>query len=187
MNNTIIKEKLVLKKTIRNKLYKLLFTIIIFLIGMISTKINPSLKVSINKTLFEESIDFMKNKNIYYKYFDNKKENKGSNLEQVSLEKISYTKEEKTATGVKLTVNKQYPVPCIEDGIIIYVGIKDNLNTIILEQVDGIRTTYANVNLNNYKLYDFIEKGEIIGESLSNELYLSQEKEGVYLDYKKYI
>ena len=184
--NTKIKERLVLKKSIRKKVYKLLFTIIVFLLGMISTKINENLKPTINKVLFEDSIDFIKTRNIYNKYFG-KVINNEEVVKEVQTSKLSYLKEEKTETGVKLTVNESYAIPCLEDGIIIYVGIKNNLNTIIIEQVDGIKTTYSNVAITNYKLYDFIEKGEIIGEVINNEVYLSQEKEGVYLDYKKYI
>lgn len=181
--NTRIEERLVIKKSIRNKIYKFLFTIIVFLLGMISTKVNETLKPTLNKLLFEDSINFIKTRNIYNKYFNNKlEENK-----PVQAEKISYIKEEKTETGVKLTVNDDYVVPCIEDGIIVYIGTKNNLNTIIIEQVDGIKTTYSNIDITNYKLYDFIEKGEIIGNVINNEIYLSQEKEGVYIDYKKYI
>lgn len=188
MNKIIIKEKLVLKKSIRKKLNKLLFTIIIFLIGLILIKLEPSLKPKLKKYIYEDSINFIKNRKIYNKYFgriiSNEEKEK---TKEVSVEKINYKKEEKTKNGVKLLVNDNYSIPCIEDGIIIYVGEKEGLNTIIIEQIDGIKTTYANIENNNYKLYDFIEKGEIVGESINNEIYLSQEKEGVYLDYKKYI
>ena len=53
--------------------------------------------------------------------------------------------------------------------------------------MDGIDTYYSNVNTNNYKLYDYIEKGQVLGETASTELYLSFEKSGEKLDYKKYI
>ena len=186
MNNTVIKEKLVLKKCIRKKLYKCLFTIIVFLLGMIITKVNTSLKPILKKALYEDSISFMKNKNLYNKYFgkliDTEKKEK-----EVIAEKMAYKNEEKTSTGVKLTVNDNYLVPCIEDGIVVFVGEKDGFQTVIIEQTDGIKTTYSNIKQNNYKLYDFLEKGEIIGEVINNVLYLSQEKEGEYIDYKKYI
>lgn len=186
MNNKIIVEKLVLKKSIKKKMYKFLFAIIIFLLGIISVKIDTNLKPKLKKILYEDNINFMKNKNLYNKYFGKQNISK-SKEKPVSTEKLNYKKEERTTNGVKLTFNNNSPIPCIEDGIIVYAGEKDGLNTIIIEQVDGIKTTYSNISNNNYKLYDFIQKGEIVGETIKNEIYLSQEKEGVYLDYKEYI
>ena len=37
------------------------------------------------------------------------------------------------------------------------------------------------------KLYDYIEKGSLIGEAKDEKIYLVFSKEGKYLDYKKYI
>ena len=54
-------------------------------------------------------------------------------------------------------------------------------------EVNGINTEYSNINASNYKLYDYVEKGKLLGEVDGNKLYLSFEKEGKYLDYKKYI
>ena len=42
-------------------------------------------------------------------------------------------------------------------------------------------------SLKDYKLYDYLEKGDILGESSSNELLLSFEKGGEYYDYKNYL
>ena len=43
------------------------------------------------------------------------------------------------------------------------------------------------MKVNNYKLYDYIEKGKPLGETIENKLILKFEKEGEYLDYKKYL
>ena len=70
----------------------------------------------------------------------------------------------------------------------ILIGLKDNLgNTIIVEQVDGIETIYSNIDLLNYKLYDYVEKGELIGETINKNLILQFQKNGEYLDYKEII
>ena len=37
------------------------------------------------------------------------------------------------------------------------------------------------------KLYDYVEKGELLGETNNNTLFLTFQKNGEYLDYKKYI
>ena len=89
---------------------------------------------------------------------------------------------------MKLTVEDNYLVPVLESGVIIYIGKKDKLgNTIIVEQIDGIETTYSNINISDYKLYDYVEKGDLIGNALSKKLILQFQKNGEYLDYQKII
>ena len=89
---------------------------------------------------------------------------------------------------MKLTVEDNYLVPVLESGVIIYIGEKDELgNTIIVEQIDGIETIYSNINISDYKLYDYVEKGDLIGNTLSKKLILQFQKNGEYLDYQKII
>ena len=187
--NKRIEEKLVLKKSIKIFLSKLFILIIIFLIGLIATKKNPTLKKNIEKEVYEKNIKFTKTKSIYEKCFG-----KILSLDKVIKEeapvfseKLSYKKSTNYNNGVKLIVDNNYLVPILESGIIVYSGIKDNMQTIIVEQVDGVDTYYINVNISNYKLYDYVEKGQVLGEVKSNELYLRFEKNGEQLDYKKYI
>lgn len=187
--NKRIEEKLVLKKSIKIFLSKLFILIIIFLIGLIATKKNPTLKQIVEKEVYEKNIKFTKTKSIYEKYFG-----KILSLDKVVKEetpvfseKLSYKKSSNYNNGVKLIVDNNYLVPILESGIIVYSGIKDNMQTIIVEQVDGVDTYYINVNISNYKIYDYVEKGQVLGEVKSNELYLKFEKNGEQLDYKKYI
>lgn len=189
MNKTI-KEKLVLKKSIRNVLNKVLITIIIFLIGMIAVKKNPTLKSQIKENVYEKSFKFTKSKKLYEKYFGNILSlDKVIKEEQpVFNEKLSFEKSESYKNGVKLKVATNYMVPTLESGIVVFIGEKENYgNTVIIEQIDGIDTYYANISVNNLKLYDYIEKGELIGETKGDNLYLVFQKNGEYLDYKKYI
>lgn len=176
----MVKEKLVLRKEIRKLFRKLLYTIILFLVGMILIKHNPSLKQKINNIIYEESPSYLKIRKLYNKYFSNIKK---EDTKPVFTEKLSYSKEEPYKNGVKLTVSNKYLVPILESGIIVY---KDD-NKITISQVNGVVVEYSNINSNNYKLYDYIEKGKLLGETKTNELYLTFEKEGKYLDYKKYI
>ena len=60
-------------------------------------------------------------------------------------------------------------------------------NTVIIEQVNGIDVWYANIKSNDIKMYDYIEKGNLIGEANGKKLYMVFQKQGVYLDYKEYI
>ena len=79
-------------------------------------------------------------------------------------------------------------VPSIESGIVVFMGEKEGYgNTIIIEQVNGVDVYYSNINPSNIKLYDYIEKGKLLGEVKDNKLYMVFQKDGKYLDYKKYI
>ena len=60
-------------------------------------------------------------------------------------------------------------------------------NTIIVQQVNGVDLWYGNINNSNVKLYDYIEKGEILGDTLNNDLYLVYKKEGSTVNYEEYI
>ena len=171
-----MQEKYVLKKSVK----KVLYSIIILLVGMIITKNNPELKETIKEKLFEKSLPMTEARNIYEKYFSMKKKEKET---PVWNEKIPVQKEEKTEKGVKLVVLDNTPIPNLESGIISYV----DQNKIIMEQVDGVVATYSNVETKDYKLYDYLEKGEILGTSSSKEVIISFTKEGEYYDYKKYL
>lgn len=179
-----MKERLVLRKEIRNLLSKILLSIIIFLIGMILVKTNPKLKEEIKKTIYEESLPFQKFKNTYEKYLGNIKVKE----KEVFNETLSYDNIKKYKDGIKLNVSDNYMVPVIESGVVVFIGEKENYgNTIIIEQVDGIDTFYGNIKTNNIKLYDYVEKGELLGETKDNTLYLVFQKDGEYLDYKEHI
>lgn len=175
----MIKEKLVLRKEIKKLIRKALYTVIIFLIGMIIIKQNPSYKEVINNTIYKDNPNYIKLRKKYSKYFSNKKKSTKS----VFTEQLKYENKEDIKDGVKLQVSNNYLVPILESGIIIYL----EKNKVIISQVNGINVEYENVKVNNYKLYDYIEKGKLLGETINNSLSLKFEKDGKYLDYKKYI
>ena len=101
---------------------------------------------------------------------------------------MSFQKISKFKDGVELIVNENYLVPVIESGIVVYMGEKEDYGyTIIVEQVNGIDVSYSSINPIDIKIYDYVEKGTLLGETKSNKLYLIFQKNGEYLDYKKYI
>ncbi len=189
MNKTV-KEKLVLKTKVKILISKIMLTIIFFLIGMIITKKDPTMKDSLNKIIYEQSFKFTSLKGNYEKYFGkflslNRKED---TVNTVFSEKIIYEKLEKYENGIKLKVNNNYLVPTLESGVVIFIGNKDPYGkTVIIEQVDGTDMMYGNIEIKNLKLYDYIEKGNIVGEAINSEIYLVAQKNGKYLDYKEYI
>lgn len=178
-----MKEHLVLRKEIRKVLNKLLLSVIIFLIGMILVK--TGLKETIKTKLYEESLPFQKLKSTYTKYIGNI--TPIEETQPVFNETLEYNKISKYKDGVKLNVSNNYMVPILESGVVVFIGEKENYkNTIIVEQTNGVDVFYGNIKSNNIKLYDYVEKGELLGEA-NNELYLVFQKDGKYLDYKEYI
>lgn len=184
-----IKKKLVLKKEIKVFLNKLLISIIIFLTALISVKKTPTLKPVLKDKIYEDSFKFITIKNFYEKYFGDFLSNKVSKeTTSVFNEKLSFQKINRYKDGVELIVNTNYLVPVIESGIVVYIGEKEDYGyTVIVEQVNGIDVSYSNINPIDIKIYDYVEKGTLLGETKNNNLYLVFQKNGAYLDYKKYI
>lgn len=189
-SNKKITKKLVLKKKVKVFISKCLIVVILTLFSLIIIKEKPSFKNKIIKYVYEDNINFIKIKNIYNKYF-------GKILsvdkiipteEKVFNEKLDYEKASVYKDGVELIVNDKYLVPNLESGIVVFIGEKEGYGkTIIIEQINGIDVWYSNININDIKLYDYIEKGKLLGETIDKKLYMVFEQEGKYLDYKKYI
>jgi len=175
----------------KKSIIKSLICIIIFLILGILTKKDIQYKEIINNKLYEESILFSKFENLYNKYLGGifPIENITSNsTAPVFSETLTYKNIYDYKEGAKLEVDENYLIPSMEDGIITYIGEKENYGkVIILETEDNINIWYGNVCNYTIKLYDHLSKGDIIGETCTNELYLVYKKEGKVLDYNKYI
>ena len=90
--------------------------------------------------------------------------------------------------GVELEVASNYLVPNLESGMVIFVGEKENLGkTVIIEQVNGVEVWYSNLSSININIYDYVEKGSLIGEVSDQKLYLTFKKDGQILNYEDYI
>lgn len=188
-NKKVVK-KLVLKKCIKNFISRCLIVIILFLLTLILIKNNTSLKNNIIKYVYEDNFEFIKLKSIYEKYFGKilSVDKIAPTEEKVFNEKISYNKSNVYKDGVVLNVDENYMVPTLESGIVVFMGEKEGYgNTVIIEQVDGVDVWYSNINTTNIKMYDYIEKGKLLGEVKGKELYMVFQKEGKYLNYKEYL
>lgn len=190
MDKKTVKKKLVLKKSVRGFLTRLMLTVIIVLIGLISVKSNSSIKKIITKNVYESSFNFGVAKNIYQKYFGSILPiNKVIQEEQpVFSEKLTYKSDNTYKDGCALNVSDNYMVPAIESGVIVFLGQKEEYGqTIIVEQINGVEVFYSNVEPVELKLYDYIEKGKLLGEVKGKKLYMVFSKDGKYLNYKDYI
>ena len=168
-------------------LLKFFTIIILFSLLSVAVKKDSNIKNTIFKNVYKNNFSFAYFKNIYNKNIGNIipfqnifKEKKVFN------EKLEYKSLSKYNKGVKLTLNDNYPIPIIKDGIVTFVGKKESLGkTIIIQGSDGIDIWYGNLSNTNVKLYDYVEKDDIIGEAKNNKLYLLFQKDGVEVDYNK--
>jgi stage IV sporulation protein FA len=165
-----------------------LIVVVILLFVAIIFKNESILKDKISGFYVKEDISFTKIKKIYDKYLGGilfiRNE---SNTTQVFDEKLDFNSSSIYYDGVKLSVSENYLVPSIDEGMVVFVGDKENYGkTIIIENLDGIYFWYGNINNTSIKLYDYIEKGSLIGE-VNDEFYMVFSKDGKYLNYEEYI
>lgn len=169
---------------------KFLCLVILTLLCLIGLKKNESFKSSFYKNVYENNFSFAYVKDIYQKYFGSTlpiDKLLGSDTEPVFSEKFTFKEKSKYLDGNKFIVNKQYLVPILQSGMVVFIGEKEGYgNTIIVQQVDGVDVWYSNIT-SNVKLYDYIEKGDVLGEVNGDYLYMVLKKDGNVIDYEEYM
>lgn len=182
----------------KNTLSKFLFTILIkslivvllFLSSMIFIRQNDKNKKMFKEKVYNNSLSFAKIYNLYSKYLGDAlpfKDIIKDDTKKVSNEKITYSSIKKDGDGYLLVVPSNYTLQSIKSGIVIEVKKDDKYKNIVkIQDKSGVNITYKNLNEVEVKLYDYVEKGEILG-SVSNKLYINFEKDGKYLSYEKYL
>ena len=173
---------------VKNFFIKLFILLIVFFSLAIVCKENDMVKDKIVKYLYSEDISFTKIKKIYNKYLGGilpiKKE---INTEKVFNESLKYNNSSLYLDGVKLEVDDNYLVPSLSEGMVVFIGEKDGYGkTIIIEDLDGIYNWYGNIESSSLKLYDYVEKGSLVGE-VNKYLYLVFSKGDKYLNYEEYL
>lgn len=177
-----------IKKYLKGLGIRVLIVLVIFFSLAIACKYNSNFKDTITKYVFTDGISFTKIKKAYNKYLGGilpiKKE---INTQKVFNEKISYDNLSVYHDGVNLTVSESYLVPSLTEGMVVFVGNKENYNnTVIIEDLNGVYIWYGNINTTSLKLYDYVEKGTYIGE-VNNNLYMVFSKDNKYLNYEEYL
>lgn len=186
-NNLKIEKKINYKKNI----IKFLITIILTLIVLINIKSNNEFKEKFYNLVYENNFSFATINSLYQKYFGSPipfLDIVNTKTEQVFNEKLEYSNKTKYLEGVNITVSDNYLVPILESGLVVFVGNRDGYNnTVIIQQIDGIDVWYGNIDNVSVNLYDYVEKGTLLGEVNSNNLYLVFKKDGNVLDYENKI
>lgn len=182
--------KSTLSKFLFTILIKSLIVILLFLLSMIFIRQNDKNKKIFKEKVYNNSLSFAKIYNLYSKYLGDAlpfKDTIKDDTKKVSNEKITYSSIKKEGDDYLLVVPSNYTLQSIKSGIVIEVKKDDKYKNIVkIQDKSGVNITYKNLNEVEVKLYDYVEKGEILG-STSDKLYINFEKDGKYLSYEKYL
>lgn len=174
------------KKSIKNFISKFLLAIIFFLSSIIFTNINDKNLLLYKEYVLTESLPFTKIKGWYEELFGEVLP-KDDNNKMVIKGHLVYKNIENYKDGEVLTLTTNTLINSLQSGIVVYCGEKDDYgNTVIIQGVDGVDIWYGNLTNVSVKLYDYVEKDKLIGETNSDLLYLVIKKDNNYLKYEDY-
>lgn len=174
------------KKSIKNFISKFLLAIIFFLSSIIFTNINDKNLLLYKEYVLTESLPFTKIKGWYEELFGEVLP-KDDNNKMVIKGHLVYKNIENYKDGEVLTLTTNTLINSLQSGIVVYCGEKDDYkNTVIIQGIDGVDIWYGNLTNVSVKLYDYIEKDKLIGETNSDLLYLVIKKDNNFLKYEDY-
>lgn len=155
-------------------------------------KMNPDTKNYVYKTIYGQNFSFAPFQEWYQKYFGNifpeALTDKLPKDQMVFQESFIYQSKKEIKDGVRVSVGKGYLVPALESGLVVFMGDKEGYGeTLIIQQMNGIDVWYIGLTITDLKLYDYIEKGSLLGESKNKELDLYFQKEGAFVNYQDYL
>lgn len=175
---------MLLKRQILNILTKTFISLIFLIISVLIFK-NEKIYYQYHKILFDNNIDFAyirsKTNYLFGKVIFNKEN-------YVSSEKFRYYSIDKIDNHYLLEVDSNYIINNLKSGVVCFIGDKQNYgNTVIIEGDDGITISYSNLENINVNLYDYIEEGIIIGNTIDNNLILGFKNGDEYISYESII
>ena len=176
------------KKYIKGFVTRCLVCVILFLVISIICNFSDKNLLWFKNNMYDNNINFTFFNKIYKKYINKYLPFDLYDEKIVMTDKFVYSDKEKYLNGVKLNVGKNYNMKSLCGGIVVYIGDKEKLgNTVIIQGTDGVDYWYSNLDNLSVKLYDYIEKDVLIGNTKNEYVYLTFLKDGKYLDYEKYI
>ncbi len=177
-------------KKVYYSLSKVLILLVMFLGILIYSKTSPQNKLFLYENIFVKNFSFTSMNNLYQKYLGGVLPFEDLWLTEKPMfkEKLVFKDSNIYKDGVVLTVTPNYLVPVQESGIIIFIGEKEGYGeTVIIQQTNGVDLWYGNIKNINAKIYDYVEQGSFLGETIDNKLYLVYKQEGAVLNYKDYL
>ena len=178
------------KRFLFSTLIKTLIVIVLFLGSLIYIRQSDDNKDNFKNVVYNNSLSFAKIYSLYNKYLGDVIPFKNAfkdNTKLVSSDKITYSNITKESNGYILDVSSDYALSSISSGIVVEKKKNDTYGNIIkVQDKEGLNVTYGMLSDINVELYDYVEKGEIIGKA-NKKLYLIFEKDGKYLSYEKHL
>ena len=172
-------------------LIKIMSCIIILLSLLIILRYDKNNKQVLYKFIYETNFNFAYLNNLYTKYLGDIlpfQAKNSSSVKSVFNEELNYKNLSIYKDGISLEVEDSYLIPVLEDGVVIFMGEKEEYGqTIIIEGQDGINIWYSNLSNINVNLYDYVKKGEFLACSSGTNFYLLFQKEGKFINYKDYL
>lgn len=152
---------------LKNLFSKFLTIVIFTLLVIIISNNNSSFKSFIIDKVLNSTFDFSKINKVISNItgiFDSKENT-------LNVSKV-YRDSEKYKDGIKYILNGEENVYLNDSGIVTFIGEKEGYkNTIIIQQSNGYYAWYGNITP-KVKLYDYVEKGTIIGTSVDEYYYV---------------
>ena len=165
---------------------KFLLATIFFLVSIIYTNMSDSNLLLYKEYVLTESMPFTKIKGWYEDLFGEILP-KDDNNKMVMNGHLVYKSIDKYMDGEVLTLSNNTLINNLTNGIVVFIGEKDNYgNTIIIQGADGADVWYGNITNVSVKLYDYVEKDKLIGETKDDKLYLVIKKDNEYIKYEDY-
>ena len=133
-----------------------------------------------------ESIPFTKIKGWYEDLFGEVLP-KNDNNQMVMNGHLVYKSIESYKDGEVLSLSSNTLINNLTSGVVVFVGEKDDYGeTVIIQGVDGVDIWYGNLTNVSVKLYDYVEKNKLIGETKDDKLYLVIKKNNEFIKYEDY-
>ncbi len=174
-------------KYVKGLITRTLISVIFVLGSLIYINQNDKNKELFQTHVLQNSLSFTKINNLYQNFLGSIDFKKTNNNAKPVFNNIPYTKIESYNNSNKLTVKKGEVIDVITSGIIVFMGEKEDLGyTIIIQGNDGVDIWYSGLENSDYKVYDYVEKGSILGTSKEETIYLTIVKDKNYLTYEEY-
>lgn len=173
-------------KRLSKYITKFMLAVIFFLASIIFTNTSDKNLLLYKEYVLTESLPFTKVKCWYEELFGEALPS-NDNAQTVFDGKLVYKEISDYQNGERLTVSSKSLVNSLASGIVVFSGEKDGFgNTVIIQGIDGADIWYGNLENISLNLYDYIEAGTVIGNTVDEYLYLVIKKDNEYIKYEDY-
>lgn len=187
-NNEIVETNKKNSNKISKIFTKILLSIILVLGCTIYVKLSPDNMAWFKENIFESNLTFTKINNWYHEVFGSVLPSVTEQQDLTASSNIQNVSREPYLDGYKISSTKNSPVTSIQSGLLVFMGEKEGYgNTFIIQGVDGVDIWYGGIGDTDFKLYDYVEKDSILGNTTEDYYYLIFKKDNEFLTYEDYI